>query len=182
MARRIPYQRATAALNKQLAGEALSRQERLALDNLQSRLGLSKPLADYAPRTRRRYLAAAREGLTAKEVNRKERSVRPDGVTGWTRSQEIHRLRRAIEESSVDGSAAQPHSRDEIQHLIDLYGEAYVHRILADQYDSISHYQNGDAGPGRRRWFARDEIINQYRDGIDITDIDPYYYYHGTLS
>lgn len=182
MARRIPHQRAAAALRKHDAGQELTRQDRLALDNLTSKLGLSKPIADYAPRTRRRYLAAAREGLTAQEVNRKEWTSRPDGITGAKRLTAIENARAAIENSSVEGSAHQPHSREEVAHLIDLYGAPFVMRLLTDQLNSITAYQNGDNGPGRRRWFARDEIIAQYRDGLDVTDLDPYFYYHGTLS
>lgn len=182
MARRIPYQRAGAALRKLDTGAALSTQERLALDNLTARLGLNRPIESYAGRTRRRYLAAAREGLTAEEANRREWAKRPGGVTGAKRRQEIERYRSAIERSSVEGSALQPHSREEIEHLINLYGEPFVHRILSDQFNSLAAYQDGNLEPGRRRWLAKDDIINQYRSGLEVTDLDPYFYYHGTLS
>lgn len=181
MARRIPYTVASAALNKQLAGEALSRREQLALTNLQSRLGLTKPLADYAPRTRRRYLAAAREGLTAREANSREWSDRTGSLTGEARLRKIEQLRSDIESSSVE-LARDKHSREDIQELIDLYGAPFVLRLLNDQRDSIAHYQSGDTSPGKRRWENRTDLLSQYRmmEADDATD--PYFYYHGTLS
>lgn len=181
MARRIPHQRAALALNKQLAGESLTRQERLALDNLQSRLGLAKPLSQYAPRTRRRYLAAARDGLTAREANRRDWSKRPGAITGARRTARIEELRSAIWDSTLSRAS---HTPEEIDDLKDLYGDAFVLRLLTDQHSSLAAYTDGDAGPGNRRWRNRGDIIRQYRqvDDIDSTDFDAYFYYHGTLG
>lgn len=183
MPRRIPHVVASRALDKQLAGQSLTRREQLALTNLQNRLGLARSLADYAPRTRRRYLAAAREGLTARETNQRDYRSRPTSFTGPARRREIERLREAIYDSTVE-QARDAHSVDAIEDLIDLYGEAFTLRVLADQHRAIQAYQSGDNTAGKRRWDNREQILAQYRspDTLDASDTDVYFYYHGKLN
>jgi hypothetical protein len=180
VARRIPFARASAALAKQRAGQALSPGEQLALDKLQQRLGLDRPLIEYAARTQRRYLQAAREGLTVKEINRREWRLRPDALTGPARRKEIERLRALIDGSTLN---TEYHSREDIEDLIDLYGERFVLRVLSDQVDSMIAYSEGRDVLGNRRWDKRVMLIDQYRDDMVLDEIaDPYFWYHGSIT
>lgn len=182
MARGFPYRRASAALDKQLSGGELTRQEALALRNLEQRLALTKPLSEYAPRTRRRYLAAAREGLTAQEANRREWQRRTESLTGDARRQEIERLRAAIYDSTVE-EARDAHNPEDIAELIALYGEPFVLQLLLNQYNSIVAYGNGDKSAGHARWNNRADFMNRFRSRIELDEAtDPYFYYHGTIG
>lgn len=181
MARRIPYQRAAGALNKARAGDALTRSDQLALDNLQSRLGLSRPLTSYAPRTQRRYLKAAREGVSASDINRREYRARGDVATGTTRLALIEQYRRRIDSSTLERTDA--HTPEAITDLINLYGEAFVLDILAAQVSSIEQYSAGNKGAGNRRWEARADLLARHRSALELDEaLDPYFWYHARMS
>jgi aspartokinase len=160
-ARRIPHQRAAAALRKANAGESLTPRERQAIDNLTSRLGLNRPLDDYAPRTQRRYLKVAREG---------------------SRARQIETLRARLAASTIETRDA--HSADAIQDLVNTYGERFVYELLAGQVRAMEQYAAGSTSAGAARWATRSEFLQRYRrDVYELDDvIDPYFYYHGSLS
>lgn len=175
---RSRYLRAQQALQKELSGESLTRTESLALRTLEERLGLSRPLSSYAPRTRRRYIAAARAGQTATEANRREYRAR--AITGEARTARIEELRQRLDNSSLDRIS---HSPEQIADLVDTYGEPFVLQVLTDQLRSVEAYQSGDPGPGRARWANRQAIVERYRTSMELDEsTDPYFYYHGTLS
>lgn len=181
MARHIPYQRAAGALRKAGAGQSLSRTDQVALDSLQQRLGLARPLSDYAPRTQRRYLQAAREGLTAADINRRDYRSRGDTGTGTTRLALIEQYRRRIDSSTLERTDA--HTPEAIEDLINLYGAAFVLDILAAQVSSIEQYSAGHKEAGGRRWEARGELLARHRSALDLDEaLDPYFWYHARMS
>lgn len=163
------------------------------LELVELRLGLKKPLASYAPRTRRRYLASARRGENAERALQKERVQRKSTTKneyGLTPSQltKINAYRIPIQDSGVDiGPYLEP---DIIKDIVQMYGFNYLHTVLADQYDSIQQYTRMNARPGRERWQGRGELeaeaeakMAQKFSAVVYTaqGTDPYYYYHGTI-
>jgi hypothetical protein len=65
-----------------------------------------------------------------------------------------------------------------------MYGERFVYELLAGQLHAIEQYNAGHAGPGRARWDQRGDFLSRYRNDVYELDdvIDPYFYYHGSLS
>lgn len=183
MARRIPYQRAAGALRKAEAGQSLSRHDQLALDNLQTRLGLPRPLTSYAPRTQRRYLKAAREGVTAHDINSAENARRANALTGAARLRRIEELRLLVYNSTVE-QARQVHTPDHVQDLIDLYGAPAVLDLYIGQVNAIRQYSAGHKAAGHSKWNGRRDFLSRYRSDVMELDeeIDPHFYYHGSLA
>lgn len=163
------------------------------LELVERRLGLPKPLAEYAPRTRRRYIAAARKGQNREAALQRERVVRKSSTKneyGLTPTQltKINAYRIPIQDSGVDiGPYLEP---DMIKDIVQMYGFAYLHQVLADQYDSIQQYTQNNREPGRRRWNSRGELEAEAEAKMaqkfsavvyHAKGTDPYYYYHGTI-
>jgi len=185
--------RALGMLDKGVTYEAIPTSATNDLEYLQRRLGLKKSLAEYAPRTRRRYLAAARRGENAERALQKERIKRKASTKneyGLTPSQltKINAYRIPIQESGVDiGPYLEP---DMIRDIVQMYGFNYLHTVLADQYDSIAEYTKFNKEPGRRRWNSRGELEAEAEAKMaqkfsavvyHAKGTDPYYYYHGTI-
>ena len=158
-------------------------------------LGLKRPLASYAPRTRRRYVSAARKGdRGAKKTLAKERNTR----TTMTRSRwgispaqltKLNKVRTPIIASGIDIA---PFLNDEvIKDIVTMYGFDYLIEVLTQQLDSIRAYTRGDRIPGRERWDSRGELEEQAKQRLGskfaltvhyVNGTDPYYYYHGHLK
>ena len=181
------------AVEKVLRGEEPFINEQADLDLVERRLGLKRPLAEYAPRTRRRYAAAARRGENAERALQKERVQRKSTAKneyGLTPSQltKINAFRIPIQESGVDiGPYLEP---DMIKDIVQMYGFNYLHTVLADQYDSIKEFTSHNAEPGRTRWQNRGELEEEAERKMaqkfsavvySAQGTDPYYYYHGTI-
>jgi hypothetical protein len=158
-------------------------------------LGLKRPLASYAPRTRRRYVSAARKGdRGAQKTLAKERvgrSTRVKAQYGITPAQltKLNKVRLPIIASKVDIA---PFLDDEvIKDIVKMYGFKYLMEVLTQQLDSIKRYTEGNREPGRNRWLNRGELEEQAKDRLGaafqlsvyyINGTDPYYYYHGHLK
>lgn len=184
---------AVRAIDKLLAGHEPFINEQADLDLVQRRLGLPRELKDYAPRTRRRYLAAARKGhnretaLQRERVQRKSTTKNEYGLTP-TQLTKINAYRIPIMESGVDiGPYLEP---DMIKDIVQMYGFHYLHTVLADQYDSIVEYTKFNKEPGRSRWNSRGELEAEAEAKMaqkfsavvySAKGTDPYYYYHGTI-
>lgn len=184
---------AVKAVKDILAGKVPRFDQQDDLQLVEERLGLKRPLASYAPRTRRRYIAAARKGqnreraLQQERVQRKSTAKSKYGLTP-TQLTKINAFRIPIQDSGVDiGPYLEP---DMIRDIVQMYGFNYLHTVLADQYDSIMRYTAGNALPGRERWNSRGELeqaaeakMAQKFSAVVYTaqGTDPYYYYHGTI-
>lgn len=184
---------AVKAVEDILAGKVPRFDQQDDLQLVEERLGLKRPLASYAPRTRRRYIAAARKGQNRERALQQERVQRKSTAKseyGLTPSQltKINAFRIPIQDSGVDiGPYLEP---DMIRDIVQMYGFNYLHTVLADQYDSIMRYTAGNALPGRERWNSRGELeqaaeakMAQKFSAVVYTaqGTDPYYYYHGTI-
>lgn len=172
------------ALAKIDAGRSwdLTQRERIALSAAQGQLHTRKPLAEYAARTRRRYLGALERGETATGANRTDRQRQQRHQQN--RAQRIESLRLAI---VAEGLKSPDHSASGVEEWIDMYGEALVEQRLREQLDDIHAYQNGDPTGGRRRI----EAHRKGRGRLRLTDDDAYdsgeiadamYWYHGTVK
>lgn len=163
------------------------------LEYVERRLGLTRRLQSYAPRTRRRYLAGARQGTNAKKVRERERVIRKSGAKteyGLTPNQltRLNRYRIPIMESGVDNYDYL--EAPVIKDIVQMYGFDYMLTVLREEYDSIYEYTKGNKGPGNRRWNARGthEAVAEGKMAKKFGAVvytaqgtDPYYYYHGTI-
>lgn len=166
------------------------------LHDLNKFLGLNEPgrkkLQEMAPRTRRRYVAAAKKGdYRAKSTLKREQNMRTGrnnryGVTS-TQYTQLNALIRRIKSSGVD---IMEHLEPEtVKDMVQTYGFQYMIEVLTQQIDSIEEYTKGHKEPGNARWHARGELEEQARERLGqlmpevfhISGTDPYYYYHGTL-
>lgn len=182
------------ALDKLLAGEIapLAWGEDLAF--VERFLGLKKPLAEYAPRTRRRYISAARKGQTAAQARAAEETQRTTSTLnryGMTPAEwrKIGKLIRTIRSSGIDIN--EYFDPDVIKNVVQMYGVDYLRDVLTQQIDSIREYTRGNVMPGRERWHARGELEEEAAARMRqsfaaavyfIKGTDPYYYYHGRLN
>lgn len=149
-----PLERALAALDKRLSGSDLTKSEVDALSALESSLGLKRAggLAAYAPRTRRRYLAAARRGESARQANRREYQRKPSLD---------ERIRRLAEHNAGLGYGRGPYDNDSIRALTATFGKKETERLLREQKHATEAYERGDSGPGQRMWASLQE---EYED------------------
>lgn len=180
------------ALEKTLAGEYVPFNWGDDLIAVEEFLGLKRPLASYAPRTRRRYIAAVRKNdRGAKRTLAKEtqtRTARTKEQYGLNPSQltQLNKVKKPIIESGVD---IHPFLNDDvIKNTVKMYGFKYMLEVLSNQLDSIKRYTAGDPLPGRERWNSRGELEEAAKarlgSAFQLTTIyiggtDPYYYYHG---
>lgn len=187
------YAQAERALRRKQRGQPLTELDESDLTWLNRQLNLKRPLESYAPRTQRRYLAAARSNRTAREQNRKEYAERKQRIAtvkqthgGLTPAQwkVIERLRDGIDATGVD---IYPYTTDEV--LADfarMYGYDYLRTVLSQQLDSIHAFQRGDIIPGNDAWQGRGELEEQFGASQHVTlyatGTDPFYYYHGRRS
>lgn len=148
--KRSPLDRALVALDKRLAGADLTVSEVDALGALESSLGLKRPggLASYAPRTRRRYLAAARRGETARQANRREYQRQPSLT---------ERIRRLAEHNATLGYGRGPYDKDSIDALTATFGKKETEGLLRQQKLATEAYARGDSSVGQRMWASLQE-------------------------
>lgn len=180
-----PVKAGIAALNRLLAGQSVSSAEQEALSWLDSIVGARRSLAEYAPRTRRRYLAAASRGQSARQANaaeyqrkrtRKAPTAKP-AVSGKSATRlEMERL-AAERNTYLPASVV---DWDVIDNFVDIFGEQHVLQILRNEVDSIKEYvYNHNREPGNRRWHNRveEEYPAEFNERLANTDI--LYFYHG---
>lgn len=190
------------ALDALVNGEPADKLDMLELAEVERFLGLDEPgpggkkrkrLAEMAPRTRRRYVAAAKKGdyharntLKREQQMRKHKTVNDYGVAPRDYTI-LRKLVNEIENSGVD--IGEYLSQQTIKDMIETYGFAYMVKVLTQQVDSIREYTKGNAGPGNQRWHSRGQLEEEARKRMQnsfpavlhINGTDPYYYYHGTL-
>jgi len=196
MAEGLPgrVENAVKAVDKILSGEKAPVAWGEDLAFVERFLGLNKPLASYAPRTRRRYISAARKGQTAAQVRQSERTQRATSTMnryGMTPTEwgKVGRLIRTIQSSGIDIN--EYFDPEVIKNVTEMYGVDYLIEVLTQQIDSIREYTRGNVMPGRQRWHARGELEQQASARMQnafaaavyfIKGTDPYYYYHGRLN
>lgn len=176
------------ALAKQLQGRALSSSETRALESLQARTGARRPLAQYAPRTRRRYLAIARSTQTpgqakATEYQRRKESVaqRTGGLTP-TQYTEINKLLKQRNAYFTEQPTAEV-DWDILSNFVMAFGYRHVRTILKEELESIRAYIREDSSIGQRRWDKRQDITKKYKKDVTLLlgNVDILYFYHGTM-
>lgn len=184
------------AVDRILAGDKVPFVFEADLRFVEDFLGLKRPLASYAPRTRRRYIAAAKAGdKGAKKTRSRESQMRSEKTLsqwGLTPHQltELNRYRIPIMESGVDiNEYLDP---DVIRDVVQMYGFRYMLTVLRDQYNSIVEYSKGNREPGRQRWLNRGELEEAAKKEMNekfaaalvyfAKGTDPYYYYHGNIK
>lgn len=172
---------ATAAVRAALAkldagrGFDLTLHERLALEQAQRETSAPRPLASYAPRTRRRYLNAFDRGETAAEANRRERVAQTENAR--SRPERIERLRQSIVSAIPGGLRASPdHDREEIALYVEIYGEAAILKALTQQLQNIHRYQAGERNFGGKL-SAFNNSMSPLR-GEDVSDFASALYYY----
>lgn len=174
----IPLARAALALLR--AGRAPSPDQRAALARVEATVDARKPLSAYAPRTQRRYLAAAKVGTTAHTANRVEyddKLARARGGGVASRRARVYRLAQELDAHELEGAGG-VFDQDQIDYLIELMGLTGALFILTQQLDSVHHFQEGDSAPGRRRFFGRATVISRYRKGMGYDEYTtPYFWY-----
>lgn len=186
MASPDPVKAGIAALNRLLAGETVAGAEQEALSWLESVVGARKPLQEYAPRTRRRYLAAAGRGQSAREVNAAEyarkkgkAAAKPSAPRKPTKAA----MRKEMERLADKRNEFLPMSVvdwDVIENFIQVFGEVHVLQILRNEVDSIEHYvYQHNREPGNRRWHNRVEEVYPANFNEVLANTDILYYYHG---
>jgi hypothetical protein len=196
MAEGLPgrLENAIKAIDKILSGEPAPSAWGEDLAFVERFLGLDKPLSSYAPRTRRRYISAAKKGQTAAQVRASERTQRSTSTlnrygmnpTEWGK---VGKLIRTIRSSGIDIN--EYFDPDVIKNVVQMYGVAYLVDVLTQQIDSIREYTKGNALPGNQRWHSRGDLEEDAQARMKssfaaavyfIAGTDPYYYYHGRLN
>lgn len=164
-----PVKAGIAALNKLLSAGAIESDEQLALDWLEQTVGAKRSLASYAPRTRRRYIAAARKGQSATQVNKDEYA----GRTWRIRMEKLFKKRNEyMPDSIVDW--------DVVNNFVDAFGYKHVETILRNELDSIEQYvYHNKKEPGNARWHHREHEIYKPNFNERLASTDVLYYYHG---
>lgn len=169
--------------------------EQTALSWLEARLGLDRPLEEYAPSTRDRYIRGFLRGKSGAELRAEQRTQRrehTEQVYGVTPSQ-LTRINKLREELAVYHLDVAPyHDWETLSDIARIYSARYVLKVLRNQLDSVKHFTHDrDPIPGRKRWDSRGQLESEFlQDSIERTSAsfaagmkgtDPYYYYHGRL-
>jgi hypothetical protein len=191
MAGRSRVNRGVAALGKQLSGQSLTTAESNALTWLQHVVGARRPLSEYAPRTRRRYVAKARAMPTASggptEYQRRKAAValKTGGLTPKQYTEFNKLIKRRNDAFRARGSTGVENESvvdwDTVSNFVEAFGYQHVKTILVEELDSIDAYVNRhDRGPGNQRWFRRDNEVYKPNFNDRLANTDILYYYHGT--
>lgn len=177
-----PVKAGISALNRLLAGQSVSPGEQEALSWLEGVVGARKSLAEYAPRTRRRYLAAASRGESARQANAAEyrakriRKAKPAVPGKSPKRLEMERL--AAERNTYLPVATI--DWDVIENFIEVFNEDHVLQILKNEVDSIKEYvYNHNREPGNYRWHHRVEEVYSADFNERLANTDILYFYHG---
>lgn len=191
----LPDQLAAAlrALGTQMGGALPNELDVGHLRDIERWLGTARPLADYAPRTRRRYLKAAREGV--RQPNKTEyqrRKARTAELYGGITPSQLTRLRAMARENEKmlrrNPQNSDLEFTDEfLQAATTSYGYDFMIEVMKEQRDSIKQRERQEdkgQGPhhvGNQRYQMRGEresrLSRMRQRGFATTDI--LYYYHG---
>jgi hypothetical protein len=179
------------SVERLLGGESLEDLGSIAADDLarvERWMGLPRPLASYSPRSRRRFISAARRGYRPREIYARERAQRHTNTQAkWgltpTQFRRVHALMLQITALGVD--VEYYHDPPVIKEFATLYGYDYLVTVFTQQVESIQRYLAGSVEPGRTRWNERGSIEERYERDFGasmyfIRGTDPFYYYHGT--
>jgi hypothetical protein len=188
--------RALRALSDELAGRTPNSGDAQELRDIERFTGAKRRLADYAPSTRRRYIAAARRydrrPNRTEYVRRKNQQDR-NRVTGVTADQwrKIKSWARRNEEALNNNPDNDVSFDDEtMRDLVTMYGVDFALEVLKEQWESIRAWEKSDQIPGPKqkgnaRYFG-DERRKRETRYMRMTgqgafgNTDPFYYYHGT--
>jgi hypothetical protein len=184
------------ALESQLSGGIPNPLDEVQLRYVERWLGAKKPLSEYAPRTRQRYLSAARRGEQrpnkAEYQRRKERTAQRYGGANPRQMSRVRKLARRNETAlrREPQNANFTLDDDFLQDVANTYGADYLEEVLKEQAESIGEWDNaedqsqGPQHPGNRRYFGREEresrLARMRNKGV-MGNTDPLYYYHGHL-
>lgn len=182
------------ALEAQLSGGIPDPLDLVQLRGVERYLGAKKPLAEYAPRTRRRYLSAARRGEQqpnkSEYQRRKARTAERYGGATPGKMSGIKRKARRNEQAlrREPQNATFEFGDDFLADVANVYGPDFLNEVLDEQWDSINEWDGSDNEaqgphhPGNRRYFGREEresrIMRLRNRGI-VANTDALYYYHG---
>ena len=184
------------ALEAQLTGGVPNPLDEVQLRNVERWLGAKRPLADYSPRTRRRYLSAARRGERqpnkSEYQRRKQRTAEKYGGASPHRMSRIRRLARDNEKAlrREPQNATFALDDDWLADVANIYGADFLEEVLKEQHDSIAEWDDAEdqtQGPqhkGNRAYFGRAERetrLARLRNRGMMGNTDPLYYYHGHL-
>lgn len=154
-------------------------------------MGLPRALETYAPRSRRRFFAAARQGYRPREAYAQERTQRASStMSKWgltpTQYRVVHRLMDTIVSHGVD--IEYYFDAPIIKNFATTYGYDYLVTVFTQQIESIEAFVAGGfvKGPpqiGHTRWNDRGSIEARYEHDFGasvytVRGTDPYYYYH----
>lgn len=184
------------ALAAELAGRTPAPKDAQALRAVESFTGAKRRLADYAPSTRRRYLAAARRHdrrPNVTEYQRRQRDAARGGVTAqqW---RTVRKLARRNEEALRNDSENEDFYFDDdtLRDVLRVFGYEFTVQVLREQWQSIKAWEKGDqvqgnSPPGTGRFFGKERRERETRwmritghGGVGNTDF--LYYYHGSRN
>lgn len=184
------------ALEAQLTGGMANELDLPHLRDVESWLGTRRPLAEYAPRTRRRYLAAAKRG--ERQPNKTEYQKRKERVSrqyGGMNPGQLTRLRKLARENERmlrrEPQNANLHFDDDfLRAIADTYGYDFAMEVMKEQRDSIREWDDAEdqsQGPqheGNARYFGdrrteRETRLSRLRGRGMVANTDSLYYYHG---
>lgn len=170
--------RARAALKALVSGGP---HDQLVLDQFATEMGLRRPLAEYAPRTQRRYLAGARRGESARATNAREYRARKSV------KERVYELADAIHDSTLESEDA--HTRGVVDDvLIDILGTAHSRSLLLQQSRSMRAYMAGDKTVGASFMAGSESQIMGWVLKSKVEDFEGahqyrvYYFYHGRFK
>lgn len=150
---------------------------RAALARVDAIAGASRPLSDYAPRTQRRFLAAAALGVDAKTANRIDTEQKRHGSSGTSFRERIEDQAQRNADALGDGGLG-AFDEEQLDVFIDMMGLRGALAILRMQWDSIQEYKAGNSDPAQDRWARRPDIIERYKKGFGHDDyMTPYFFY-----
>jgi len=184
------------ALESQLSGGIPNPLDEVQLRHVERWLGAKRPLSEYSPRTRRRYLAAARTGdqrpNKSEYQRRKARTAEKFGGASPAKMTRMRKLARDNERALRRDPQNANFTLDDdfLAAVADVYGPDFLDEVLKEQHDSIRQWDEAEdqsQGPehkGNRRYFGRDEResrLMRMRNRGAMANTDALYYYHGHL-
>jgi hypothetical protein len=184
------------ALEAQLTGGLANELDLPHLRDVEQWLGTKRPLSEYAPRTRRRYLSAAKRG--ERQPNRSEyqkRKARTQQQYGGISPNQLTRLRKYARQNESmlrrEPQNADLHFDDDfLRAITETYGYDFAVEVFKEQQASISEWDTaedqsqGPHHPGNARYFGnhraeRESRLARLRGRGMVANTDSLYYYHG---
>lgn len=186
------------ALRDILAGGQPNELDSILLRNAEQFLGTRRPLSEYAPRTRRRYMAALKRG--ERQPNKSEyqrRKQRTSERYGGMSPGQLTRLRKMARQNETmlrrEPQNADLHFDDDfLQAIATTYGYDFAIEVMKEQQESIRDYDRAEdqsQGPhleGNARYFGdhrteRESRLARLRGRGMVANTDSLYYYHGHI-